>query len=546
MRIRLHDKPAAAAKSLWKSRSIRWLITAVLLLSAGLTISGAAAWPANGPPVLEAVLLYNNPCESCHIDEQVYRQLGEALEALPAAVRLNYTAYRADLKQGRELLDAWTTRGLIADKNRNAGLILMIGRQVLLNDQISVSGLRTTVARLLQEEPAAMRIPAGTAGAITAGLSDSPETPPVPVLTLSPSAGPRIILIRTEGCAGCVSAGNWLASQYRIVLADDAVPDVSDSRPQVQVQEYSLARPADYALVNRLLDAYQVPDRDRQVPMVLAGTNAISGYAAIQARLPGLISQGSANYQIELTSAAEPGLDRYQGFGIWAAGFLNGFNPCSLSMLLLFLSLLLAKKKAFLAGAVGYMTGKTAASMILGTIAYQLLLQLQDSWLISVSRALRIILSVVLLVLALAYIFDFIAARQERYDRIHMQLPVKLRQLNQQWIARTMKRRTAGLAAVCLLLGFGITAGEFLCTGQIYLASILYVLHETGRKSEAILSLALYTAGLITPPVFVTLLVYRGKSIFILSERIRERLSWIKLASAAFFGTFAVYVALAG
>lgn len=58
-----------------------------------------------------------------------------------------------------------------------------------------------------------------------------------------------------------------------------------------------------------------------------------------------------------------------------------------------------------------------------------------------------------------------------------------------------------------------ISAGEFFCTGQIYLASIVYLIKESsGETIVNYLYLIIYTAALCIPQLLLVLVVQRARS----------------------------------
>lgn len=92
-------------------------------------------------------------------------------------------------------------------------------------------------------------------------------------------------------------------------------------------------------------------------------------------------------------------------------------------------------------------------------------------------------------------------------------------------------------------LGSIICFGEFLCTGQVYLATIVTVLQSNQNLSIKALSyLLLYDFAFIIPLLLIIYIIYRGKEIFQVSEGIREKLSWIKLINVFVFLYFGVLI----
>lgn len=69
---------------------------------------------------------------------------------------------------------------------------------------------------------------------------------------------------------------------------------------------------------------------------------------------------------------------------------------------------------------------------------------------------------------------DFLSVRKSEYGKVRMQLPKKLRHLNHQMLKKASHMEGAFLGILILGLGIAVSLGEFFCTGQIYMASILY------------------------------------------------------------------------
>ncbi|GHV06622.1 hypothetical protein FACS189485_15450 [Spirochaetia bacterium] len=154
----------------------------------------------------------------------------------------------------------------------------------------------------------------------------------------------------------------------------------------------------------------------------------------------------------------------------------------------------------------------------------------------------KIILSLLLCVLNM---MDFVNARRENYGAIKVQLPRALRRFNHTLIRRVMEGNTRFLMAAIFFLGIVISAGEFLCTGQIYLATILYLLRsDTGNFSLTLTAFLCYTLAAALPPALLVVFCHRGKQALALSEFTRRRMSLIKLANAFLFALFALLALL--
>jgi hypothetical protein len=159
----------------------------------------------------------------------------------------------------------------------------------------------------------------------------------------------------------------------------------------------------------------------------------------------------------------------------------------------------------------------------------------------SISGIIRVIVIVLSLLLCVLNAVDFINARRENYGAIRVQLPRALRRFNHKLINRAAEGDPRFLMAGIFLLGVAVSAGEFLCTGQIYLATILYLLRaDSGGHPLAFTALLCYTLAASLPPALLVLFCYKGKQALALSEFTRRKMPIIKLANAALFALFAL------
>lgn len=78
-----------------------------------------------------------------------------------------------------------------------------------------------------------------------------------------------------------------------------------------------------------------------------------------------------------------------------------------------------------------------------------------------------------------------------------------------------------------------VSAGEFLCTGQIYLATILYLVRRNiDMNGTALLALFVYVIAMIIPLTVLVIAVNQGQKVMVCSEYIRKNMPKIKLMSA--------------
>lgn len=315
------------------------------------------------------------------------------------------------------------------------------------------------------------------------------------------------------------------------------------------VIRYDLSDLKNTGLLEKYDAAYHVDAKDTGiVPTIFignryhVGSETYDGLSQLIADAKGektpVLSQSSKDMK-----AADTRFTAYHLASVFLAGLINGLSPCSLGMLLFLLSLLAVNKKYIVRVGSSFCAGIFLGYLLLGTTLFELLgkLDLMGHGLIIKTITLAVIVTLVLL-----NVRDFFLARRGQYQKMVVQLPNRLRKINYNIIGKLSK---AGSLRILLIVSFGIglfvSLGEFLCTGQIYLVTIVTILQTTASlRVLAVLYLVIYDIGFILPLIGLMLAVSMGREIFELSGLVRERLPIIKLINAIVFCILGIVIFL--
>ncbi len=342
-------------------------------------------------------------------------------------------------------------------------------------------------------------------------------------------------------CASCHDVEEYLNG-----VSDQCSPKLKAQNRKLRIYRYNTAEGENINLLKRFYAAYHVPEKDQSLPVVFFGNTWLAGEKEIKRRLAEELPAAESGSPVGKNDGADKKSAFEDFYGLkplssFTAGFVNGLTPCSLSMLLFFISMLLARKIHIMKMGLLYCAGKFLAYFLLGMVFFKMLGGIHAVWLES---AVKIVMLAAIAVFIFLNAMDFLAARREKYERIKLQLPSKLRGFNHQWIKTVSAADSPGaLAAFSFLLGIGTSVGEFLCTGQIYLTTILYVLHhQTALNSRALLYFLEYSLAFVTPLLIITFIVSRGKELLDVSEFIRKNMHRIKLINIFVFLLFGLYL----
>ncbi|MEC9485019.1 MAG: hypothetical protein UMR38_03980 [Candidatus Izemoplasma sp.] len=229
------------------------------------------------------------------------------------------------------------------------------------------------------------------------------------------------------------------------------------------------------------------------------------------------------------------------------AGLLDGFNPCAIALLLLFVSLLgFSENKRFLIlVSVVYIFALFISYLLIGTLLLNVLsrFQAQAAFIATIVNWFVAILCIFLFAINL---YDYFRAKNQDYGKIKNQLPKFIQRYNKKLVTfftdmmnNQSKKGVIGVLVVTFILGITLSITELLCTGQIYF-SILYGIH-TVNSVYGYFALIAYNIMFVLPLIVIAVIAIKGRGIMATSNYIREHLDTIKLLNAVLFLGIAIY-----
>lgn len=185
--------------------------------------------------------------------------------------------------------------------------------------------------------------------------------------------------------------------------------------------------------------------------------------------------------------------------GVCYAGLLDGINPCAISMLLMFISIAqLSNRKNLLFIGGGFIVGTFFAYFTLGTLIYNYISKVDTN---AIRYFIKFTGLILMFILVCLNIYDYIVSKNQQYGKITLQLPLFLRKISHQ-IIQKIKLFSSNLYLM-IIIAFAISViislTEFMCTGQIYLPTIITIIQlNESINIQAISLLLIYNLGFIT------------------------------------------------
>lgn len=487
-------------------------IFAVFIAAAILSGGRGVARPSGDDPAVTVSYYYNNPCGTCNesaeFSESFFRRLGTARDGVSVRLTGYNTFTTSDDAKYHNTCDAYN---ISADQRKLP--MLVIGDTVLAGSDSIDTGM---LAAFLDEKQMALA---------EAAANDPTASRPV-----------YFFVTPCEDCAAVKEFLNTLQGSYEASHGGKMVSSV------LAVESHSVADPQGLELARKYFNAWHVPEDKQKVPIIFLRDGYLSGSQEIIGGLEKAIMSGRCIGIVP--PGGEVRLQPYEWPGIFLTGLVNGFNPCSISLLLFLIMILLARSANVLKLGMAFLLGKFLAYLVLGTLLFNVLAMIDSNAVRLFNGVVKYILAAAVLIAAALNISDFVAAKNERYNRIRMQLPVGLRKMNHRWL-KALEKTGGGLLLLTFGMGIAISVGEFLCTGQIYLATVLYLLKRSPVFDwQTFGAFLLYVTGMLLPLLAVTLAVHRGRMVFNLSEVARRNMPLVKLLTAAVFVLFAILLLL--
>ena len=527
----------------------------------------------NGSKEVKVELFYNGPCESCKENEKFDKTVRENILKLNQEAKITCIAYNVFKEQDKEYMDKRIKTLGIAESDAKVPFALMdgevykgsydeIGSQI--GKDISDRGKDSNkdigedsnkdigedsnkdigedsnidIGKDLNKdirEDKSKNINKDTSKSISEDTSKDKDARSI-IENAAPSDS-ILLLFTTYSCGSCAQVKEFIQSTLRneYIIKKEQGKVVS----KVKLIECNILDSGNLELLNKLMKQYDVPGNEQQVPLIFYQNGFLSGETAIKDSLVKVIENGSAMGFSWKAGEISPGKEKIEGkdlLKLGGTGLLNGLNPCSASMLLMVLSLLLMSGRDFIKGSLSYMAGKILAYLVMGMGAFFVFSVMKEAYFTRIEQILTMCFVMLALALSILNFIDFWNARKKNYGRIIVQLPKKLRHFNHTVIKKLENIPRTFLVPVLFMLGVVISAGEFFCTGQLYAASILYMVNEKQEMTFIVFwMLLIYVLAMCIPQGIIIFIINKSRNLLAVSRFTLQGMPAVKLIYGILF-----------
>lgn len=353
---------------------------------------------------------------------------------------------------------------------------------------------------------------------------------------------PNFCLFVSPTCVHC----NKLKHEYWQGLKDKY-------KDTVNFVELDISKDGNNLIFAETAKAYGVTDLG--YPAACVGSTFLMGYpneiatyadAAIE---KAMLLNEKTNLVQEGTQDTQAAFSKITLWAIIGSGLVDGVNPCAFAVIVFFISFLTvykySRREIVLVGA-SYCFAVFVAYVLIGLGLFQFLYAMRGF--AYVIKAFYIITAAVCLVFFFLALYDFwVYKKTKKADKMLLQLPTNLKVRIHKimgFFLRDKHESSWRLVLAALAVGFGVSLVEAVCTGQVYVPTVVLIMQDPAFRVKAWVYLLLYNFMFILPLVIIFVLSVLGYESKGFNDFLKKHLGLMKLLLCVVF--LALFVLLLG
>lgn len=320
------------------------------------------------------------------------------------------------------------------------------------------------------------------------------------------------------------------------VKAVDAAEEEFGQR--IRIERMDISKQESMAMMSAMED--QCNSTEKDPPKIFVGKQYLAGVESIKKRLATVmeeeLARGATTTQpVVAEGALVEKFKSFQTMAVVAAGLVDGINPCAFTTIVFLLSMLayLGKTKSQIAAVGATFTAAVFATYVgigIGLFYFIKVFAVNQG----ISLVLTYTIAGLAIVLGVWSFWDAIRYRRSgQVDKGTLGLPTSVKKGIDSVIRNGLKTKHLVLGA--FRVGVLVSLLESLCTGQVYLQTIMLVLKDATLRLHAIAYLLLYNLMFILPLIIVVLVTYWGVGSDKLGGLIKKHLGTVKFLLAFMF-----------
>jgi hypothetical protein len=325
--------------------------------------------------------------------------------------------------------------------------------------------------------------------------------------------------------------------------------------PDLRIGAFDLTEEENKTLDEAFFQIYQIPESQRgeAVKLYIGEDSMLDSdfrYETFQKLVAKYQGKGAPPpwtkvSQEALKNGEQRIIERFRKFGlstVLVAGFIDGLNPCAFAtivFLVSYLSFLGKQSKEILTYGIIFTFGVFIAYLIAGMGLMAGFRQLSGFPLIT--KGIYLVIAIFAFVLGIISFYDYAQFRRGQMAKMKLQLPMALKKKIHGIIRVQIRSPKAGFLGT-FALGFVIAGTEVICTGQLYLPTIGYIMTVPQLRVYAFFNLLLYNIMFVIPLVGIFVAAFLGVTSEKMAIVTKEHTGTVKLLTAILFIGLGVFL----
>jgi len=336
-------------------------------------------------------------------------------------------------------------------------------------------------------------------------------------------------------------------------LREEFLPQVEEQyKERLEWQKYNTDEDTEgLSLLISLSEQFSL--EEALIPSIMVGDILLVGEKDIKGRLETAIRIALEAEKSPISFLKTDVVDFFKKFSVLTVignGLIDGINPCAFAVIVFFISFLGVygyKKAEIIYVGTFYCLSVFITYLLIGLGFFNFFYSLEQIYLIV--KAFYYFIAAFCFSMAIAALWDYYKFKKTGHsEEAILQLPKFLKKRINLVIGSRMRKKKGGIWGLCVssfIVGFLVSLLEAVCTGQVYLPTIVFILKNTDLKIKAATYLLLYNFMFVLPLIVIFLLSLAGVKSEKFNNFLKKNLGRIKILMALVFfcmGFFILFI----
>ncbi len=322
---------------------------------------------------------------------------------------------------------------------------------------------------------------------------------------------------------------------------------------KLKINIYDIEDEEDFSLLIKFEEVYNLKKSSAQV--LFFPTDYLNGYEEIMAQTEKKLNEylndpaawttkGINKNNLDTKGTIKKNFQKFSFLAILTAGLIDGINPCAIAGIIFLISFLISRKKKrseILTIGLAYTIAVYITYLLIGLGLFKALQFLQEyTWTSLTIKWSAVAFAGVIGIISFWDAFAFKKSKKTKNIKLQLPKAVKLK------MHKVIHGNLSGkqLISGAIITGFLVTLLEAVCTGQVYLPTIVLMTRTSGLQLTGWLYLLFYNFLFVLPLLIIMVLAYYGLTWKQLSKATQKNLPVLKTLLGCAMICLAVFLAM--